>query len=158
MLTSPYKTNCHHYAGGEHPTEHHCKSHCTERHMRQNFGLSLFTVTYEKSEPFPVLSKYSLYHNRSLEIDVNRILADCDRKCAVKKCRQEFYAPNIATQLDSKSIVFRLNMANGPQISSIYKPKTSLSHYLVDVLSVLSVWLGFSFLEVIRRTAMFFQK
>ena len=76
-----------------------------------------------------------------------------------KKCHQEFYAPVVATQLDSVSeIIFRLNMANGPQITSSYKPKTSLSQYMVDVLSVLSVWFGFSFLEVIRRVGIFFQK
>jgi len=90
MLPSPYKTNCHRCDGGGYQTEHHCKSDCTEKRMIDTFGMSLFTVTYETSKPFSVIAKYSLFKNRSLEIDINRILHECDQLCARKSVTKSF--------------------------------------------------------------------
>jgi len=119
----------------------------------EKYGRYLFTDTFFEYEQtnITVLSKKSLYINRTLEIEINTIDLECESQCKGQNCVQIFYAPTIASLMDSDDVAFRLLDPNGPEITTTYQPKTSFPNYCVNVLSILGVWLGLSCMDIIKR-------
>lgn len=160
MLPEPYTTQCRDFPGMGYESEYHCQMRCTELKVIERYNKSLFTISQTVNEPNPytTLSKYSLYKNRTLEIEIDEFDDACDRKCYGTKCKNRLYAPVIASQMDSdKYVTFKLLDPNGPQLKSIYKPRMSLPNYCVNILSIVGIWLGLSCIDIIRRGIIAFE-
>jgi len=151
LLPSPYSTQCRNFRTFGFESEYHCQISCASKRVMKRYGRDLFTNTFFKSEQITVLSKKSLYINRTLEKEINTIDLECMSECKGHNCEQIFYAPTVASLMDSDDVAIRLLDPNGPEITTTYQPKTSFPNYCVNVLSILGVWLGLSCMDIIKR-------
>ncbi|KAI1293493.1 hypothetical protein HDE_06623 [Halotydeus destructor] len=153
LLPPPYATRCRDFRPLGFEGSYHCQLSCTHAHAMRNYGKSLFTLLHTKAENFTVINKYSIILNKTLRAEIDQIERLCDRKCDGNSCHKRLYAPKIESQLSHETeIVFRIVEPSGVFISSDFKPKMSGVYYTVSVLSILGVWLSFSFITVIQKT------
>ncbi|KAI1293494.1 hypothetical protein HDE_06622 [Halotydeus destructor] len=152
LLPAPYVTNCRDFESMGFEGSYHCQLSCTHAHAMKKFGKSLFTILYTKPENFTVINKYSIIGNETLRKQIDEIETLCDRKCEGETCHQRLFAPRIESQLSHQTeIVFRIVESSGVFIGSEAKAQMSWMNYTVSVLSILGVWLSFSFVSVIQQ-------
>ena len=146
MLPSPYKTKCRDFTTIGYESEYHCQMQCSANLALKQFNLSLFHKTFFLPENVSVLSKRSVFVNKTLAAIVDGIEKTCDDICYGNDCKQTFYAPTVGSIQDSDDVSFQLQNSNGPEITTEYAPQQSFPNYCVNVLSIFGVWLGLDYL------------
>ncbi|KAI1293650.1 hypothetical protein HDE_06621 [Halotydeus destructor] len=152
LLPSPYVTHCRDFGALGFEGPYHCQLKCTHAHAMRNYGKSLFTLLYTEAENFTVINKYTIIGNETLRLEIDEIETLCDRKCKGEMCHQTLFAPRIESQLAHESeIVFRIVESSGVFMGSEAKAQMSGVYYTISVLSIMGVWLSFSFVTVIQQ-------
>ncbi|KAI1293497.1 hypothetical protein HDE_06620 [Halotydeus destructor] len=152
LLPPPYTTRCRDFKALGFEGSYHCQLSCTNAHALQKYGKSLFTILHTKAENYTVINKYTIIENDTLRLEIDQIETLCDRKCEGKGCHQRLFAPRIESQLAHETeVVFSIVESSSVFIDSETKAQMSGVNFVVSVLSIMGVWLSFSFITVIQH-------
>lgn len=97
---------------------------CMKNKTLRKFGYASFTTTFDRPEDYKILSKYSVYVNRSKENEVDNMFDDCRHSMPGKPCWKVLYMPALVSIRDSESVTFLLYDMSGPEYTLIFHPAT----------------------------------
>lgn len=149
LLPPPFATGCRDNKELGYENKEHCQHSCVAKKAINKYGKSLFTLSQDKPNGYTVLSKMSLLKNRSLELEVDDWIEECNSTCWGHNCVKVNFCPLVtSTMNDQESVGFQIFDQNGPETRIVFIEKLSFVGFLVYILSIVGVWLGLSCLDI----------
>lgn len=149
LLPPPFATGCRNNRELGFENKEHCQHLCVANKAINKYGKSLFTLSQDTPNGYTVLSKMSLLKNRSLELEVDDWIEECNSTCWGHNCVKVNFCPLVtSTMNDADSVGFQIFDQNGPETRIVFVAKLSFVGFLVYILSIVGVWLGLSCLDI----------